>query len=720
MDSYRVSDVNASMINRSYFQHNNVKSNTESVVDFQNNQTKFYKITMFVILLLVGACLLLMGHMWLNRLVDRADDIDRSGWTKTDKLKYIVFNTVPKHARGTDVEAAAVSSGPGFFENLKEFWASDRSCGHLRELEQRLRGQRFAVQKHVEHLPSFEYVKSHREKYELSNELNRSCLEGDLASTRATFDAITTDFDNLVGVGHLDLKSNADDFSTVNEQLREEEARFKDVERLLDNEFVYNVKGDANNLVNSAKNLQEKKILLNGHRHGLFNHMRHLEAIINDIKNEKDVVDSEKLRELDLIRRLNEAEAQVLRYEKSVHEKEHGMGGKHSNELAELRQLNDQIDEIRASIANAGKVKADCQARREKVSRDQAKANDIDHKLNDIQREIDSLNAQRREKNSALKSIDDGNDIHENRRMIHQIKLDVLLRNKDIKEFLEKMINSKTNMKDLSKLVNSKISDEENLIALMNKYNEDSARMDAMEGTTVVDVESVSSDSVKNRIEKDREDFRRIMEKFLGLKKVVEEYEDPDLEIRNLKIKIQDIDDKKKHTASEQRRLRADIDRLDKAIHNLESQIQSLTDKRNSLLSSIEMDEKLVRDKEAQLFDAERRLNDLLGQKAVLDQRYKDVRERFEHDFKEISILYHNAKGDFNSIKSQLHDARATIAAHDGRLMKLVLECVSLKLYISEIGRLIPVLQAGINADNDAIRELKTRIYSSLSFINNL
>lgn len=52
---------------------------------------------------------------------------------------------------------------------------------------------------------------------------------------------------------------------------------------------------------------------------------------------------------------------------------------------------------------------------------------------------------------------------------------------------------------------------------------------------------------------------------------------------------------------------------------------------------------------------------------------------------------YFDARSEYNIIKNSLNDSKAKITSLDNRLMILVVECVSLKTYISEVNRVIPV-----------------------------
>lgn len=52
---------------------------------------------------------------------------------------------------------------------------------------------------------------------------------------------------------------------------------------------------------------------------------------------------------------------------------------------------------------------------------------------------------------------------------------------------------------------------------------------------------------------------------------------------------------------------------------------------------------------------------------------------------------YYDARNDYNTIKNELKEARGNLVQLDNRLKTLLIECVSLKVYISEVARIIPV-----------------------------
>ena len=626
METYRASEMYNSAINRSYASQGNVKSNIESVIEYQNSQTLLFKVTLYLSIILVAACLLLIGHMLFSRGYKRLDgELDKSAWSSMDRVKYTLFNQLPHQKNGIneDIEKAqAMKTEPGFLEGFKDIWPSSKGCAHIKELEQKLSKQRFSVQKYIDNLPDYNEIKNNREKFELSNELNQSCLEGDIETTRSMFDKLSARMDQMIGGSHLDLKSTQEDFTAVNAQLHDN-GRYKDAERLLDNDFIYSVKGDVSNLVNSHKNLQEKKILLNGYRFNLFNQVRKLESVIKDIKSLKADFDSEKTREVELQNKLKEAEQVVHKVDKLMEDKEATMSNEQQKGLAELRDVSDKIEEIKMSIANVDKIREEIRQRNDRISKNQNMLDETDSKIADLEKHVDSLNAERKVKSTNFKNLHDMNEIYNSRKNIHNIKLEVLLRNKDIKSFLDKLINGQTNIESLSELMNSKISDEEKLMVLMNQYNEESEKMDETEGKTIVDRDSVTSEELKSRIEKDRENFKQIMEKYLGLKKVVDEYEDPDLEIRNLKVKINEIEEKKQSNLDKQNKLKEEMNQLDKNIKNNTENIQDLKEKRKKIQDSIDQDKKFIKEKEDMLEDAERKLKEFQNKKSSIDVKYK-------------------------------------------------------------------------------------------------
>jgi len=602
------------------------RSTLESTIEYQNSQVSLSKIMKYLFLTLFAALILLVTYTFMDNSPAKIERIDKSGWTMYDRFKYSAFDITPTKTEKKiekEVKTHRVSNDTRFFDGLKDLWSMDKSCNHLKELEQKLKSQKYSVQSHIDHFPSLDEIRNNRDKYELTGDLSTSCLDGEFDWNNSNILQVVSGFDKVINSGNLSLQSTQEDFNNVNEQLIKEGERYSEAERLLDNDFVYSVKGDVNDLINSQKNLQEKKVRLNSYRYALFNYMKQLESVVDEIKKIKSEHDSEKNNENDLNSKLAEAESIVNKYEKMMKEKEGSMGDRQQKELAEIRQLNDRIEEVRASIANQDKIKNECRLRRDRITKNKNHLTDAETAMNNFESQLNQLQTQKRDKNNSMKNLQDNNEILQSRKNIHTIKLEVLLRNKEIKAFLDKLLNSQTNIDNLTNLVNSKISNEEKLMMLMSKYNEESKKMDELEGKTIVDIETVTSDQVKSKIEKDKEDFRQIMEKYLGLKKVVDEYEDPDLEIRNLKVKIDEIDKKRNTNTNEQNKLKSEIDRLDKQIDEIDNRIKSFRDKNSSIKSSIDQDEVFIKEKEEELLNAQKLLDELLGKKDILDKKYK-------------------------------------------------------------------------------------------------
>ena len=69
----------------------------------------------------------------------------------------------------------------------------------------------------------------------------------------------------------------------------------------------------------------------------------------------------------------------------------------------------------------------------------------------------------------------------------------------------------------------------------------------------------------------------------------------------------------------------------------------------------------------------------------------KSIREKVETEYKDLNQKYFNARNEYNRIKTDLNESVVKIRQIDDRLRILVIECVSLKTYISEVNKTIPV-----------------------------
>ena len=53
---------------------------------------------------------------------------------------------------------------------------------------------------------------------------------------------------------------------------------------------------------------------------------------------------------------------------------------------------------------------------------------------------------------------------------------------------------------------------------------------------------------------------------------------------------------------------------------------------------------------------------------------------------------YADARNAYNTAKAELGDARARTAALESKLKALLVECVNLRMYITEVARIVPVI----------------------------
>lgn len=56
-----------------------------------------------------------------------------------------------------------------------------------------------------------------------------------------------------------------------------------------------------------------------------------------------------------------------------------------------------------------------------------------------------------------------------------------------------------------------------------------------------------------------------------------------------------------------------------------------------------------------------------------------------------MNTKYYDARNDYNRLKNELGESKARITQLDNKLKALLIECVSLKVYINEVARIVPV-----------------------------
>lgn len=581
------------MINQSFMSYQHGKSTFESTIQYQNGQMKLMRL--LKILTFIIGCVFLVGLVYF--IIDY----------RANRGRVIVDEGGDQE---TDVSEGGRPDGDDlwYYPNLRR-----RVCGQVSVLENKVVNQLFSVSDRAEGLPSYDQINEKDLRNEDGSYKQPSPQEAD-----AKLKSVVSGFNDLIAVNNLDLPSKDSEFERLDTLLDDSRGEFKEAEKLLDNEYLFDIKLNINDLTNSHSNLVTKKKQLNRYRKELFFFLNSLETNKQRLQDltEKQTRKEELVRDSE--RKLTEAKDRADLIKEKVADKEKNLTDEEKKSLAELREVGDKIEDIKYRIKNKDKVKANCKKYKAKIDENEKTIDQNNITLSGYLVQINNYEDDRRDLSSQLKDKKDSRKMREVEKSVLTSKLSTYLQDQSIKNFLGKLVNEKSNMSELSQLIDKKINDEKQLVDEINQYKELKKSLNI-----TFTISEEDSDKITPDVKKNTDNFKKIMNRYIGLKKVVDEYEDPELKIEILTSDIQKIEDDQRALDKEIARLENELGRIENKLKTLQAKTEYLTDKNTNLSEENEAHKTYIEESEVSLNEAQANLKQLEESR----ERLEKVRE---------------------------------------------------------------------------------------------
>ena len=688
MDRFRTSEV-YNTHNQTNLSADVVRSNLESVIEYQKSQMSLMSVIKMLVVLLTAVIVIVLTIFLLRpSLRVTGCPIERDQYTLTERIRYSWFGIEP-----VCVGDVAAQGEPASQASRDSIWDKLMPSGLSKEDKERmdrLKNQKFSVKGYLPSIPDYEQIKRNKAQYDLSNELNQSCFEGGNQLDNPSFKSVKTYLTSIFGV-QLDQNSNDNDFKGVKQQLDSQADRYGDATQLMDKEFIFNVQYSVNDLVNSHKNYLRKKSQLNSVQALFFEKMRLLEGMSADLATAKSNIDLEKEKNGNFQARLDDADGTITSLNNKINEKKDSLTKKQKDQIEHLEKLGNSIFELEEELKVKPTTLAEIKLKESQVLKNQVAIEHKNKTLDQLRKDLQEL-LNRKESNAVKQNEFDAKQRElEKKRRIHQMKLDILLESSQIKEFLEGLMNKERNINDLNAIVDTKISKESQLLEEVKDYNEAKEKFDQLEGETVVDEETDASAQIESLIKKDRDDLELIKSKYEDLKKVVDEYQDTKLEINNLKVKIQDLTTALDDLEKEKKNYFKGDYNIQDRIDSLTNKIKTIEDEVERLRQQIVDNTEFCRSKRSWFEDKERQLTDLKEERSRYKKQYDKENAEINKIFEDLTNQLNEARKNRQAIIDEKKTFEITIRRMEDEMKQKVDDCVTLKLYLQEMEKLMPV-----------------------------
>ena len=205
--------------------------------------------------------------------------------------------------------------------------------------------------------------------------------------------------------------------------------------------------------------------------------------------------------------------------------------------------------------------------------------------LSQVEESLKGLDEDKKNKLFAFKKLND-------EKQAKTVALEIRLNLQKTKDFIQSLLNKNKNIGEFSALMEKKISKEEQLIQIIEKFKEDYKDYE--------EIENEDGDVLQDAINKDRAMFKEIVEKYINLKKVVDEYEEKEIDISALRVKLVELKNQIEEAIKEIKEIDSKIDTLKQDREKKATFLQRLQielEKENGILSGIEAQIKDLRER---------------------------------------------------------------------------------------------------------------------------
>ena len=604
MERYRTSLHSTSPINRSNLSEGYVKSNLESRVEYEASQVSLAALIKALVVITCLAGILLTSAWLIQTPAPNAGECAHPssfagylnrvryrflGGENPDKCEHTVRKTEDVVGDGKTVQTITSTTtcttdlDKPVAQEAKSFWSYLRlpffGCDEYKQHKVALQDQHFSVTGRLPPAPKLEetvVVKKRTTTTSSSgsgSSTSTSTINESMLISPEHLNDITEKFEQLLPNAGLASDSGSAYVS------RTEESQIQGVKPLLQDKTVFDLQMKVNDLVHSYQNLRKKRAALDDFR-------KHFTATAKspaECANES----RELTLKISLEReKLDYTRGSVVNLEAALKDVQNRLNDfiqrQRSDEQEPLRlqaKLEEEIEELRRSIANASKIHNEVDARKRDRN---AKVSDLDR----VQKQIDSANQDI--KNSDLqKNLLRGEieelykklKLSEGKRSLWEVKLELALRNKHIKDFLMSLINTNQGKeKDLQALFVDKIASEKELKVVLREFiNQSRSSKNEL---------PITDEQIDSIIKQDEKDFEDITRLYKELVKIITEYKDIDYDISHMRKELENMS----HTIL---MYQADIDKLNKRLGGMDS---SLHDK-YSYISAREKEIAALRDR---------------------------------------------------------------------------------------------------------------------------
>lgn len=728
MENYRQS-INTPR-HRSFVQRGRVNEDLISRVNYQNQKNSFYSILKFaIIFILIILFFFITGKLY--------NSISNNNYQQNFKnlIEWVGFKISKNSEKGQKIDFQNRNSDqikeeiiyqnkePKYTEEelLRRLGLNVKECREFKKLKNDLRYQKFSISYNMPFLPNFEQIKQNPGKYGISNDINRQIFSEELPNQNKLRYNLRT-FNEILPYGEIDLNSDAQDFRNVNGKMENGKDKYEPLNQFLDDEYVYKIQKNVNDIGNSYKNLLEKQKRLNSFRKVFVDKMNELKTCkINlfDIKSEND---KKKDLEADLNINLKDLNNKLKNLLEEIDMKNNLLNVEKRKRRLELSSLKERIQDLEMYLINKNKIRSGFLIKRSEIEASKRKIANLEREISDNNFSKGDLKEKIIDLNIEIPKLKKKIDILKKTIEINSAKLQVLQKNSKIKQFLDTLINKNVEVDDLAIIMQSKIGDEKELLKEFQLFydmiSKSEFEEENREGVEVTFSIEGDANSIKENIDNDKKNYKEISSKFLALRRELDKYENIELSINKNVVKIQNFENDLRKLIEEIAMKTRLFKQLGEKLKNIDyinlrknEEIENL----RKLILRLELE---IENDEKKLFDAEFELEKLRNEFKILNNKFNQDFSG-NKEFEKLENEKHYLRKRINEILEKLRNLKKEIDEKNLILKAKTNECAILLLFFNETSKAIPTLVSNFESDKGKMNDLKRSIIEKINLFDN-
>lgn len=581
-------------------------------------------------------------------------------------------------------------------EKKEGFWASllpSFGCRDWKNLQDKLKNQKFSVRHYLPELPSTEAIRANPSRFNISlSEMNRK--SSDELKQKHPPEKVLEDLAAIAGFYHEDPKVV---LARDNEKAQNAERSMKEPEQAELQFKLADTVGSFRFLLDKRQKLIELRSRVQDSLNALNeceNNERDLNSEFIKLKNDDD----------DLRRQLSALELEEEDINNKIKQKEKNLSEADKRAREIISALSAKLAELKAASGRKASIELDIQARLRKITAIDVETDRIKSGESNLLDQIGKIQSHLNELPSKQKNLRDKLKVLKASHESFERKRNILISHKELKEKLLKLVPEAEKTKDLADKFNETIEKEKSLKELAEKVSANPNEIQLID----------------DFIKEDKEIFHTWMKLFADMEKEVNKFEGGEAYItiieRNLSQSKESMGENIKQLGqleSDEKTYTHELQRLQGILNSSRDKLNAYNEERAALNEWIENHKRLIADSER---------NQKSIEIEIANQQNSNQKERqtLVSNFGNIDQERSTILESVSSIKGRIKDIQTNIKAIEIKLERSKDNCTALKAFYMKTAEMVPMLESALGADKKTLLDLKEQIQKQLEPFNAL